>query len=59
METREDIKEELISYLRTITEEDRADRSKDITKIIQHIPSLITPVQNELLNKLMEMREIE
>ena len=53
------MEEELINYFGTIMKEDRVDRSEHISKITKHIPSLVTLGQNDLLNKLVEFREVE
>ena len=42
VETRKEMEEELINYFGTIMKEDRVDRSEHISKITQHMPSLVT-----------------
>ena len=54
-----EMKEEFINYFGTIMKEYRADRSQHITKITMHIPTLVTPCQIEILNKPVELREVE
>ena len=59
MENMEDMEKEQINYFISIMEEDKTSRFVDIANITQHIPSLITLGQNELLNGLVAMREVE
>ena len=47
------MEEEFINCFGTTMKEYRADRSQHITKITMHIPTLVTPCQNEILNKLV------
>ena len=43
METREEMEYELIHFLGDIMKEDRMDISEHISKIIQNIPTIVTP----------------
>ena len=53
------MEEELVIYFGSIVKQDRVDRYEDITKITRHIPSLLTPRKNEILNRPVEMRQVE
>ena len=53
------MEEELINYFGKIMKEAQTDRSKHTKKITGHILTLVTPDQNDLLMKAMELREVE
>ena len=59
IETRGDIEEELSNYFLKILREDNHDRERDIAKITRLIPSTITRENNEMLIKLVSLREVQ
>ena len=59
VESRGEIKEELVHYFEEIMVEDRGDRRHDITKITILIPKVVTRENNEMLLKPISMQEVE
>ena len=59
IEPQGDMEAELVNYFGSIMQEDRVDRMGDIASFTQHIPSLVSPFQNVLLKKPVELVEVE
>jgi hypothetical protein len=49
----------MVSYYKYLLSETIMDRTQDIRKITQHIPSLITTEQNEALMRLITQEEVD
>jgi len=49
----------LMDYFSSLLSETKPDRERDINEVVAHIPSLITPAQNDLLMKPVELGELE
>ena len=59
METRREIEAELTQHFSEILREDGGDKSWDIEQITRLVPRLVTGENNEMLNKPIEMQEVE
>ena len=59
METREEVKEELLSYFKGIMTEDNYSREQDIAQITALIPRVVSREDNENLNKPISLQEVE
>ena len=59
MDTRREIETELTQYFLEILREDGGERSREIDQITRLIPSMVTAENNEMLNKPIEMQEVE
>jgi hypothetical protein len=53
------IEEELNRYYQNLLTESKEDRNESITRVTSHIPSLITPEQNDALKRPITQEEVD
>jgi len=59
LQTKEEIEQELTHYYKDLLTEPRMDRSEATSKILQHIPTIISQDQNISLTQSITLQEVE